>query len=297
MSGDSIQSIDIAQIILDTTNSLCSNMLQSIDSKIYPLLDQVVFIDKTITKDSHFEKIFGTSPSSGILMLSNCLLFAFILYYCIRLITSHFSGTEVEAPDKFFMRTILAAVAMNASLEICNLLINGTNQISTFFTDLGYDIFKKDISFTSLVENLNYVSSKNFTIYSLDGILTSMLSISSFALLISFSLRYILIKLLVLASPFAFLCLSNKNTVGFLKSWYKSLLSMLLLQIVISAILIIPYALLKQNTDSLFNKLLLVGVISALLKSGQLIKDFLGGIGITTNFESGVAGIKSMISR
>ena len=43
-------------------------------------------------------------------MLANCLLFAFILYYCIRLITSHFSGTEVEAPQKFFLRAILSSI-------------------------------------------------------------------------------------------------------------------------------------------------------------------------------------------
>ena len=124
-----------------------------------------------------------------------------------------------------------------------------------------------------------------------------MLSISSFALLVSFALRYILVKLLILASPFAFLCITNKSTEGFLKSWYRSLLSMLLLQIVISALLLIPHALLKEDSNSIFNKLLLVGSISALLKSGQLIKEFLGGIGITTNFQAGISGIKSMISR
>ncbi len=124
-----------------------------------------------------------------------------------------------------------------------------------------------------------------------------MLSISSFALLISFAFRYILIKLLILASPFAFLCLINKSTEGFLKSWYRSLLAMLLLQIIISALLIIPYALLKEDNNSIFNKLLIVGSISALLKSGQLVKEFLGGIGIGTNFQAGISGIKSMISR
>lgn len=297
MSGESIQDIDITQLILETANSLCTTMLESIDNNIYPLLDKVIFIDETITTDSYFEKIFGTSHMSGVLMLSNCLLFAFILYYCIRLIISHFSGTEIESPQRFFLRAILAAITSNASLGICKLLVYGTNQISSFFCLLGEDIFKKEISFMSLVSSLNTASSSDFSIFSLDGILSSMLSISSFALLISFALRYILVKLLILASPFAFLCISNKSTEGFLKSWYRCLLSMLLLQIIISALLIIPYALLKEDSNSLFNKLLLVGVISALLKSGQLVKEFLGGIGITTNFQAGISGIKSMISR
>ena len=72
---------------------------------------------------------------------------------------------------------------------------------------------------------------------------------------------------------------------------------MLLVQIIIAALLLIPYALIKENSDSIFNKLLLVGSISALLKAGQLVKEFLGGIGIQTNFQAGLSGIKSMISR
>lgn len=297
MSGDTLQTIDISKIILETTNSLCTSILESISDKIYPLLDQVIFIDNSITTDYYFKKIFGTSTTSGVLTIANCLLFAFILYYCIRLITSYFTGNEVESPLRFILRTILAAITMNASLEICNLLIEGTNEISTCFCNLGKNILNSEISFTSLISKFADTSSSTFNIFSVDGILSSMLSISAFSLLLSFALRYILIKLLILAAPFAFLCLANKSTEGFLKSWYRSFLSMLLLQIVISALLIIPYALLKEDTNSFLNKLLLIGSISAILKSGQLVKEFLGGIGITTNFQAGIAGIKSMFSR
>lgn len=33
----------------------------------------------------------------------------------------------------------------------------------------------------------------------------------------------------------------------------------------------------------------------ALLKSNQVVKELIGGMGIDTNFRSGIAGIKSMI--
>lgn len=230
-------------------------------------------------------------------MLTNCLLLAFILYYCIRLIVAPFTGNEIESPSRFILRIIIAAISMNFSLDICNILINGTNQISDFFLKLGSSIFNREISFETLISSLNNTGLENFNAFSLDGILSSILSISSFSLLLSFSLRYILLKLLILASPFAFLCLSTKATEGFLKSWYRSFLSMLLLQIVLSAILIIPYSLLKDDATSLFNKILLIGSISALLKSGQLVKEFLGGIGITSSFNSGLSGIKSIFTR
>lgn len=297
MSGDSLQSSDITEIILDTANSICSTMLESIDESIYPLLDKVIFINKNILTDSYFPKIFGNSPTTGILILSNCLLFAFILYYCIRIITSKFSGTEIEYPHQFFLRAILSAITMNASLEICSILIDGTSQISTFFCNLGKSLFNVEISFESIISNLNSPSSNKFNIFSLDGILTSTLSISSLGLLVSFAFRYIIIKLLVLAAPFAFLCISNKTTEGFLRSWYRTLLSMLLIQIVVSVLLILIYSILQDKSNPFLNKILLVGSISALLKSGQLVKEFLGGIGITANFQSGIAGIKSMFAR
>ncbi|MBQ9313455.1 MAG: hypothetical protein IJ220_00375 [Clostridia bacterium] len=160
MSGDTVTQIDITKLILDTTNTLCTNMLESIDSAIYPLLDKTIFINQEIAEDSYFERIFGASPTSGVLMLANCLLFAFILYYCIRLITAYFSGAEVEPPNRFFLRAILAAIFVNSSLEICKLLINATNQISTFFCELGKDIFRKDISFLSLISSLSTSSSR-----------------------------------------------------------------------------------------------------------------------------------------
>lgn len=297
MSGDTLAQIDITQVILEATNNVCNKLLQSIDSEIYKQLDEVVFLKADLTEESFFVKIFGNSPTSGVLMLANCLLFAFILYYCIKLITSHFAGNEIESPSRFFLRAILAGILMNSSLEICSKILELTSQITDFFLDLGELTFNRGgISFQTLTSALQTTSNEDFTIFSIDGILTSMLSISSFALLLSFALRYILVEVLILASPFAFLCITNKSTEGFLKSWYRSLLSMLLLQIVIAVLLIIPHALLKEN-DTFFNKLLLVGSISALLKSGQLVKEFLGGIGITTNFQAGISGIKSMISR
>ena len=138
---------------------------------------------------------------------------------------------------------------------------------------------------------------ENIDMLSLNGILSAMLSISSFALILSFAFRYILIEVLIILSPFAILCTMNTSTIGFFKSWFKSLLSLLILQIIISIMLLIPYTLLKESNDLLFNKVLLVGSIMALLKSNQFVKEFIGGIGIGTNFQNGLIGIRSLISK
>lgn len=87
-----------------------------------------------------------------------------------------------------------------------------------------------------------------------------MLSFSSFALIISFAYRYILIKVLIILSPFAILCLSTHSSEGIFKSWLKSIVSLLFLQVIISIIMLIPYAFMKEASESLFNKVLLVRI-------------------------------------
>ncbi len=297
--NDSISnSVNIVSIVIEIINTLCSNLFSSIDSNIFPLLDELVFIDKNIfSTGDKMNKLFSNSPTSGVLLLANCLFTAFVLYYAARSLIANLTATQTESPPKFFMRAFLAGITMNYSLSICKFLISATNLISSFFCELGKNIFGKDISFETLISLLNNSVSNSFDIFSLDGILSGMLSISSFALIISFAFRYILVEVLMILSPFAILCLSTSSTESFFKSWFKCLLSLLILQIVISVMLLIPYALIRENNNSLFNKILLVGSITALLKSNQFVKEFMGGLGIGTNFQTGLAGIRSMISK
>lgn len=289
---------DIVSIIIEVINQLCTNLFSSIESNIFPLIDELVFINKNIfNTGDKMSKILSTSPNHGVLLLSNCLFTGFILYYAFRLIVARLTFSEFESPAKFFMRAFLAGIAMNYSLAICTFFINTTDYISTFFCSLGKEVFGYPISFNSLISLLNKSPSTAFDIFSIDGILSSMLSISSLTLLISFSYRYILIETLLIISPFAFLSLSTQSTESFFKSWFKSLFSLLFLQIVISIILLIPYALIRENSNSIFNQILLIGSIMALLKSNQFVKEIIGGIGISSGFQSGIIGLKTLLSK
>ena len=290
-----LQEIDIDSIILETINSLCQSLFSSIDNTIFSLLDQIIFINSDITETTYLEKIMGQNLNSGLLILANALLVAFVLYYAIRRFTAFFNGQEVESPYKFVIRAIFICIFMNFSLSICSSFISFSYEISDFICTFGNSIFKRTISFSSLTNALNSSSSVNFNIFSIDGLLSSMLSISSISLVITFTFRYIITKVLILISPFAFLCLLNKTTSGFFKSWLKSFLSLLLVQIIIAIILLLPFAILKENSSNMFNKFLLIGSVYALLKSNQFVKEFINGSGISTDFSSGINGIKSLL--
>lgn len=286
VSENVINEIDIGAIIVDTINSLCQSLFSSIDNAVFPLLDDLIFVSPKIVETDYLERILGTNTNMGLLLLANSLILAFILYYAVRRFISFYSGNEVESPYIFIIKGIFVTILMNFSLSLCTLAISFTYEITTFIFSLGTNIFNSKISFSSLINMLSSSFSSEFNIFSLDGILTGMLSISSFSLIISFAIRYILIKILILSSPFAFLCLLDKTTVGFFRSWYRSLLSLLLIQILIALIILLPYALIKDSSSQIINKLLIIGAINALLNSGQYVKEFMSGTGISTNFQS-----------
>ena len=81
MEGEvAVQEIDIGSVIIDTINNLCQSLFSSINTEIFPLLDKVVFIKKDIATN-HLERIVGTDTKTGLLVLANSLLFAFVIYY------------------------------------------------------------------------------------------------------------------------------------------------------------------------------------------------------------------------
>ena len=289
--------IDIIGTVRETINSLCNSLFNSISDTLFPLLDDIVFIDGKVLETKQFEKFFGTSASSGVLTLANLLITAFVLYYCGRLIISHFTGNSIDSPYKFFIRTLIVVVFMNCSFALCQYMLNMVFDISSFFLELGEDLFKEKISFITFTNEMKNFSNNEFDVFSIDGILSSTLYLSSFSLVLNFALRYVLIKVLTILSPFFFLCLINQNTEHFFKNYLRCLFSLLILQVFVSVILVLPFILIKETSNTMFNKILLIGTISALLKSNQTIREIIGGLDITANIQSGISGLKSMFAK
>lgn len=81
-------------------------LFSSIDTSVYTALDNISFINEGILSSPYFEKLFGASSMSGILMVANSLLVGFIIYYSIRYLLSNFSIVESQNPYRFFIKII-----------------------------------------------------------------------------------------------------------------------------------------------------------------------------------------------
>ena len=281
---------NITQTIIDTINSIFNNLFSSIDNNLYSILDKLLFINENILKESFLENLLGNSFSKSLLIIANSLLFGFSLYYCFKLLFSHFSYLEIEKPYQFIFKLLIFGICINSSYFICEKILSINYLISSSICEVGKNIFNVDISFSNLLLELNSIISieqTSFNIFSVDGLIKSFISIGLFNLVFSYSLRYILLKVFVLITPFAFLTLINRSTSWFFKTWLRSFLSLLLLQSFVSIILIIIFSL-NYDSKDLFSKFLYIGGIYSLSKANSYMRELIGGIStdISTNFNA-----------
>ena len=266
--------------IIQTINSIFQTLFSSIDNNIYKILDDLVFIDSDILNNSIFEKIFGTNTSNGLLIIANSLLIGFALYYGVRLLYSYYMNLQIEKPYQFIFKLLIFGIIMNCSFSICQQFLELNSFISQAIQSLGKHLFGYNISFSELILQLNKsisLSEAELNIFSFEGLIKGFISFGLFNLIFSYSLRFVLVKLFVLLTPFAILSLINQSTSWFFKTWFRTVLSLLLQQSLVALILLLLFSINLSSTD-IFSQLLCVGGMYALIRANSYMRSLIGGI-------------------
>lgn len=287
------EKLSLSNAIYQSLNDIFSKLFSSIDNSIYSLLDNLCFIDTNLLNNSAITKLLGNNATQGFLLVCNALVIGFILYYAINFLFSHLTYAKVSSPSQFFFKSIIFIALMNSSLWICTEIVNIISIVTNIIRNLGETYFSQTISFSNLIDTLNskiYINTAEFSIISFDGIIKSFCTIGLINLLINYSLRYIMTQIFILVSPFAFLSLIADNSSWFFKSWLRSFISLLLVQILISIILCLALSLTMDNSN--FSKLLFIGIIYALTKANTYMKEIFGGI--STDISNGISNIKNL---
>ena len=271
---------DISQVILDTINKIFETLFSSIDNNLYAILDKITFINSDILNDKNFELIMGTSTSNGILLIANSFLLAFILYYAIRYLLSHFTYSQIESPSSFVIKIIICGICMNFSFFVMNMILDLNSNVSLAIQSLGKDLTGKQICFSELITIINSnisINTSSMNIFSIDGLIKSTLTISLLNLVLSYSLRYVMLKVLILIAPFAILSLCLNSTSWFFKTWLRNLFALLFIQIIVSIILLILFSM-NYSSSNLVTKFIYIGGIYALIQANSFVRDFVGSV-------------------
>lgn len=283
----------ISQTIIDTINTIFSSLFSSIDNSLYDTLNDLAFLSEDLLKNSFFTNFFHGSSNHNILLVANSLLIGFSLYYCIRLLFSYLIGNSIEHPYSFLMKLFVYGICMNQSLFFCKECLNLNFLLSSSILEIGENLLGKAINFNSLIHQLNQVISVDtdaLNVFSFDGIIRSFSSVSLLNLILSYSLRYIMVQLFVFLCPFAFLTLLNKTTAHFFYSWLRIFLSLLLLQNLIAFILVLLFSIPISN-HNIFSKLYVIGCLYALMRANHFMQSLIGGI--NTNISVHMQNLKN----
>ncbi|MBO5349717.1 MAG: hypothetical protein J6A89_07890 [Clostridia bacterium] len=150
-----------------------------------------------------------------------------------------------------------------------------------------------NISFEELIVKINSIVSFETTlnVFSFDGMIKSFTSFGLFNLLFSYSLRYIMIKVFIILTPFMIITLLNTSTSWIFKSWFKSVISLLIVQSIISVILVIIFST-DFSANNTFSKLIYIGSIYALIKANMYTRQIIGGI--STDISAGISSLNKL---
>lgn len=257
-------------------------------------MDDITFVGKELIDDNFTNNILGTSTTTGMIIIANAILVGLTIYYAIKLLFSSYITTQVEKPYQFIFKILIVTVCVNFSYFICEQILNINYLISGAIREVGEKVLGTNISFEELIIriNSNILSDGTINLFSFDGVIKSFTSISLLNLLFSYALRYVMIKVFVILTPFAIITLLNNSTSWIFKSWIKSVITLLFIQSFVSIILIVIFSMTFSIGDT-FSKLIYIGSIYALIKANSFLRQIIGGI--ATEVSSGISSIKSLI--
>lgn len=291
------QTVNSSQVVIDTINTIFRTLFTSIDTNLFKVLDDLTFVNANILEDKYFGKILGTSASNGILLIANSLMIGFIIYFAAKYLSSNLTFSRIENPMQFVFKLIIFGIAMNSSYFIISQILNLNSNITEAIKSIGEDLFRTNISFSNLITAINEnlkIGDENLNIFSVDGLIKGTTTISLINLVTVYALRYVMIKIFVLLSPFAILSLCMENTSWFFKLWVKNIFSLLLIQIIVALVLLILFSL-DYTSNNMMIKFIYVGGIYALIKANSFVREFMTGSGISTNTGGHIGLMKGVI--
>ena len=269
------ETVNLTSLICDSINSIFFRIFSSIDNTVYSNLDNILFINTDIINNLKFEQLFGTDSTNGILLIANSLILGIVLFYVLKFATAHLIYYSIDSPYQFAFKCIIFIACMNSSLWICEQIINLNSLISSSICEIGNSITGQNITFSNLISNINseiYLPVETFDIFSVSGIIKLVSCIGVIWILITYSIRFIMCKILILLSPFAFVSLITNHLDGFFKGWLKQFLINLSLQILVSLILCVGFSL-EFSSNNVLSQIIYLAIILSIAKCNYNLKE------------------------
>lgn len=259
------------QNVISNLNMLSEKVFKVLEREVYETLDIIIDITPEILNKEPLKSLFSKGDINGIIIIANALILFYILHYIITQIVTIYNGKKIENIYQFLFKVIIIGILVNNSHFIYEMILKIFNGLSNAIDIFCKSFAKKDVTFSILKESIYQIKGIDKSDFvSIEGLIKSMISFSSISVLITFSIRYVTVILLILISPIAIICLCSNSTKGITKVWLKTIFINLSIQLFVKLIILIPVV--YKDTKSSLYKVILLGSLYLLYKINSFVE-------------------------
>lgn len=235
---------------IENISSTINKLYLSIENKGYDILNKVSNISEDLFSQIPLKIIYNDEYKIYLDLFIGIIVFSFFIFYFIKLLLYLYSENGIESLYFFIIKVILVVILSSNSYYICKKTI----YLNYLFTDIVSN-FLEDVSDVEI--NYNYIKEEKNTLQeilnfddkvNIEGVIEVIISFFIINMIIFLSIRYVIIILVILISPFSFLMILSKNTENLFYIWLKTFLNSLLIQ-VINKILLYIIIISKDNKE------------------------------------------------
>lgn len=260
--------------ILTNLNNIINKFCLSIKSEGYKIINNISDIDTNIFKVQPLKLLYSENNFKILLIIVNAIISAVVLYYAFKCILSLYSSASIQNIYLFIIKLILITIFSSNSFYLCKEIINFNYLISNFTEEFLEEISSEKIDYNFLEENISNLDDffKSIDKIGINGFNDLIISSYIIYLITFLSVRYVVVLLCIILSPFAIICLISVKTRVIFEYWIKVFVINLSIQTINKIVIFIPIVS-KSEKDIYFA--ILLGSICILYKINKLIGEII----------------------
>lgn len=247
--------------VVSNLNNLLNKIYSSVENEGYEILEKISDINIDIFSKQPLNLIFLDKNVQYINLFINTIAFGFIIYYLIKMVLSLYSDNLVQNIYYFIVKVILIIIISRNSYHICEQIVNINSTATSIVESFLEEIADKEINYKFLKNKITTLEDvfKLEDKVSMNGLNEAIICIFIVSMTLIFSVRYVLVNICIILSPFCILMLLSKETTKIFVFWIKLFISNLLVQVINKIILFMPIVI--DQKDELFGVILIGSIV------------------------------------
>ena len=251
--------------LIENISSVISKLYLSVENKGYDILMKISDISEDLFSQNPLNIIYNDTYRTYIDLFIKVIIFSFFIFYFLKLLLYLYSENGIENLYYFIVKVIIVLILSSNSYYIC--------QKAVYFNFLFTDTISRVLENIANVEiNYNYIKEEKYSLQEIiafddktnvEGIIDVIICFFVINMIIFLCIRYVVVILSILISPFSFLMLLSKETKRIFFIWFKCFLCSLLIQVVNKILLFI--IIVSKDNKEMFSAIL-IGILFAMYK-------------------------------